>query len=113
MDITNKTWEEIFTSLVNRGELGRLIAVAFIFAFLSWLITWLYFTKIRYYKLENDLSTAQQSLVSKQTELDNVQEQLQDMQKKYNELAFLRDCINVKNATKPDVSDVALSEFYK
>lgn len=113
MDITNKTWEEVFTSLVESGELGRLIAVACIFAFLGWLITWLYFTKIRYYKLENDLSTAEQNLANKQTELDNAQVQLQNVQKKYNELAFLRDRMNAENATKPNKPDVALSEFYK
>ncbi len=113
MDITDKTWEEVFSSLVESGELGRLIAVACIFAFLSWLITWLYFTKIRYYKLENDLSTAEKNLASKQAELDGVQVQLQDAQKKYDELAFLRDRMNAENATKPNKPDVALSEFYK
>lgn len=113
MDITDKTWEEVFTALVESGELGRLVAVACIFAFVGWLITWLYFTKIRYYKLENDLSTAEQNLSSKQTELDNVQVQLQTIQKKYDELAFLRDRMNAANATKPNKPDVALSEFYK
>lgn len=112
MDITDKTLEDVFTSLVESGELGRLIAVAVIFAFLSWLITWLYFTKIRYYKLENDLSTAKQHLANKQTELDDAQEQLQNVREKYDELVFLRDRMNAENATKPNKPDVALSEFH-
>lgn len=113
MDITDKTWEEVFVLLAQRGELGKLIVVACIFAFLGWLITWLYFTKIRFYKLENELSITKENLASKQADLDNAQKQLQEVQKRYNDLAFIRDRINVENATKPDEPDVALSGFYK
>lgn len=113
MDITDRTLEEVFTSLVKSGELGRLIAIACIFAFLGWLITWLYFTKIRYYKLENELSMAQQNLISKQAEFDGAQVQIQELQKKYDDLIFIRERMYAENATKPNKPDVALSEFYK
>lgn len=110
-------WTNIIVPLVESGKLGMLgilIAVAFISAFLGWFFTQRYFTKVRYYRLKNELSIAKQNLTNKQAELDDARTQLQELQMKYDELESLRDRIYAENVTKlngPDAPLRALSEF--
>ena len=106
MDLTDKTWEDIFKILIESGNVGILIAVAIAGLALGWLITWFYFTRIRYYQLKNDLSAAREEIKTKQVALDAAQN-------KCKEYDHLRGRMNAENATKPDETDSALSEFYE
>lgn len=111
--VTNKSWVEIFEELA-KSEPGRVIAYIVLLAaaaFLGHIFTRLYFTKVRYYKMENDLSAKQAELDDAKGQLQKLQKDYDELQSKYDELESLRDHMYVKNATKPDKPDAALNEF--
>ena len=118
MDITDKTWEEIFKEIVlNHGQIGIMIVLAILSLVIGGGIVWLYLTKVKYKLTEYNLTVCETDKQNLESELSKAKEtitQLEaDNKRLRNEHKDVNDYRHVRQAVKRDEKDVSLQEFTK
>lgn len=139
MDVTNKTWEEIFKEIASKGVLWAAITIAVIAFLLGGFLVALYFTKIRHFQLQNELSSCRSELKNAKDEsaryigsyqklIEQIKEerdveinQLKAERDKYItlyerlkvETKNVEDDVYVHLATKPDEPDHAVQSIFE
>lgn len=116
LDVTNKTWEEIFKEIVlTHGQIGIIIVIGIIALLLGGGIVWFYLTKIKYVSVNTELEQLKQEngqLTKKLNEADNKNDDLESKIKQLQtETQDIQEYRFARKAIKPDAQDEALKVF--
>lgn len=101
MDVTERTLEQVLIDVLQSGNLRLIMLCSFLVGLaIGAVLVALYFTKIRYYSLMNELKQAKDKLTQAEHKRDKYKDELEDLKTHTKDF---QDAEYARLATKPDV----------
>lgn len=108
MDITDRTIEQVLVELLQSENLWLIMLCCFLVGLaIGFVLTMLYFTKIRYYSLKNELENAKTELTQVKHERDEYKQKFEDTQ---NRIKRFQDMEYARLATESDIAPLPSSQ---
>ena len=123
LDVSNKTWEDIFKEIVlTHGQKGIIVLVAIVSALLGGFLVWFYLTKFKYVLLETEKAKLEQTKETLTEKLENSNNKISELKTEISELKTeinkvkeetedIQDYRFARQAKKSDTPDEALTLF--
>ena len=108
MDVTDRTIEQVLVELFQSGNLWLIMLCCFIVGFIiGAVLIALYFTKIRYYSLKNELESSKAALTQAEHERDEYKEKFEDIKAR---IEHYQGMEYARLATAPDIVPLPSSQ---